>query len=171
MSEARPLPHYGVQSHNHFVYNHFFVVFLANIVSFKSFYRRRREDRGREEEFLHTWDHRADHGGWHSECLPTESLSKISNVEIYRMPLTGGSALWVWPTVGKASLWEQTLCRCLPCPLPLPTPFRQPQWDDKVQIWDIYAQILNLSSCKKWAKTSPGLSVRNPEFPNPAAVN
>lgn len=54
----------------------FFVVFLANIVSFKSFYRRRREDRGREEEFLRSWDHRADHGGWHSECLPTKSLSK-----------------------------------------------------------------------------------------------
>lgn len=38
-------------------------------------------------------------------------------------------------------------------------------------MWDIYAQILNLSSRKKWAKTGPGLSVRDPEFPNPPAMS
>lgn len=77
MSEALPLSHTMASSHITILYIIiFFVVFLANIVSFKSFYRRRREDRGREEEFLRSWDHRADHGGWHSECLPTESLSK-----------------------------------------------------------------------------------------------
>lgn len=52
----------------------------------------------------------------------------------------GGSVLWVWPTVGTASLWEQTLCRCLfPCPLHS----ESHRWDDEAQMWDIYAHILS----------------------------
>lgn len=86
------------------------MVFLANIVSFKSFYRR--EDTGTEERsssILGITEQTVKAG-------VSEWPSKISNVEIYRMPLMGGSVLWVWPTVGKASLWEQTLRRCLPYP-------------------------------------------------------
>lgn len=75
----------------------FFVVFLANIVSFKSFYRR--EDTGTEKRSscILGITEQTVKAGVQNACLPKVSArpSKISNVEIYRMPLMGGSVLGV----------------------------------------------------------------------------
>ena len=51
-----------------------------------------------------------------------EHSTKRRPSKLHRMLFKGGSVVWVRPKVGKASLWEQTLCRSLPFPLPLPTP-------------------------------------------------
>lgn len=47
---------------------------------------RKRQRQKKKEEFLHSWDQRPDHEGWHSGCLPTESLSKAQQDPVMWKP-------------------------------------------------------------------------------------
>lgn len=124
------------RSHNHFVYNHFCGFSSKHIVSFKSFYKKEEREK---EEFLPSWSLRPDHKGWHSECKPTESLSKAQQDPAMWNP-QDASPQWtwggVWPKVEKTCFWAQALCRFLPCPSPLalpPCPLHSGshRWDDE----------------------------------------